>query len=422
MKRIFYITSLWILAGILLLSCGRENIDYQGDSNENEEPQMVELNLGAILKLELETTSVNTRIETDFSNYNIFLYKEDNSLTEQWLYKDMPELISVPQGNYYILVGSHEQLPVDTKPYYEGKSNIFSVQPGAITEVEAIICRRRSIKAIPLIDSQITPYLGTDIKITISTGSASFEFTDKENLFPVYFAPITEKDNIITGTFEGTIDGFKEYQTASETADAGSDVNIYFNFKNVADEEVEASGSAKLSLTIDIKVTTITQNTNITTGEEVIPEEPEEGGDEEGDETQPTIKGRGFDIKTPQTVPADGMTCIVDITAAMRFAHLYVTIDSETLTSAVLEDVGLTNSFDLAYPGELEDALGKDENGNGLGFPVGNQVIGQKTLVFDITPFTQLLGIYGAATHKFIIKVVDQEGTEVEETLTLISE
>ena len=100
MKRIFNIASLWILAGTLLFSCGRENIDFQEESNENGEPQMVELNLGAILKLELETTSANTRTETDFSNYTVSLYQEDNTLTEQWLYKDMPELVSILQGNY----------------------------------------------------------------------------------------------------------------------------------------------------------------------------------------------------------------------------------------------------------------------------------------------------------------------------------
>lgn len=422
MKQTFYIANLLLLAGILLLSCGRENIDFQEAPNENGEPQMVELNLGAVLKLELETGSTSTRTETDFSSFTVSLYKEDNTLTEQWIYKDMPELVSVLQGNYYILVTSHMQQPVDTKPYYEGKSNVFTVQPGAISEVETIVCRMQSIKILLTFDPELSAYLGTDTKITVTSNNATYEYTDLQNIQPVYFAPAAEENNMINVTFEGTVDGYKENYTRTEIANAGDYLEIRFTLKNVSDENLEASGSAGVAIKLDMKVTNITQNANITTDEEVIPEDPEEGDGEGDDETKPTIKGRGFDIKTPQVVPADGMTCIVDITAAMRFAHLYVTIDSETLTSDVLEDVGLTNHFDLAYPGELEDALGKDEEGNGLGFPVGDQVIGQKTLEFDITPFTQLLGIYGAATHKFIIKVVDQEGTEVEETLTLISE
>ena len=385
---------------------------------------MVEFNLREALKLEVETTSASTRVETDFSNYTVSLYQEDNTLTEQWLYKDMPELVSVLQGNYYIQVTSHEQQAVDTKPYYEGKSAVFSVQPGAITEVETIVCKMRSIKIILTFEPELSALLGTDTQVTIATDQGSYAYTDLQHITPIYFAPTTEENNIINITFDGTVDGYKENYTRTETANAGAYLEVRFTLKNVSDGDAQASGSAGLSLKLDLKVINITQNTNISTDEEVIEEEkPDEGGDEEeGDETKPTIKGRGFDIKTPQTVPSEGMTCIVDIAAAMRFAHLYVTIDSETLTSEVLESVGLVSNFDLAYPGALEGALGKDENGNGLGFPVGDQVIGQKTLVFDITPFTQLLGIYGAATHKFIIKVVDQEGTEVEETLTLISE
>ena len=412
MKRIFYITGLLTLSAILLLSCGREDINFQ-----DEEPQMVELNLKELLTLEVETASASTRAETDFSNYTISLYQEDNTLTEQWLYKDLPELVSVLQGNYYIQVTSHEQQAVDTKPYYEGKSGVFSVRPGAITEVETIVCKMQSIKIILTFEPELSALLGTDTQITVATDKGSYVYTDLQNITPVYFAPATEENNMINITFDGTVDGYKENYTRTETANAGAYLEVRFTLKNVSDGNAQASGSAGLALKLDLKVTNITQNTNISTSEEVIPEEPEEGGGEEGgDETKPTITGRGFDIKTPQTVPSEGMTCIVDITAAMRFAHLYVTINSETLTSEVLESVGLVSNFDLAYPGNLESALG------GLDFPVGDQVIGQKTLVFDITQFTQLLGIYGAATHKFIIKVVDQEGTEVEETLTLISE
>lgn len=96
-------------------------------------------------------------------------------------------------------------------------------------------------------------------------------------------------------------------------------------------------------------------------------------------------------------------------------AHVYVTIDSETLTPEILEDVHLASSFDLAEPGTLEEGL------NGLGFPTGNAVVGQTEIPFDITQFTSLLGLYGAANHNFIIRLVDQKGLEVTETLKIKS-
>ena len=70
----------------------------------------------------------------------------------------------------------------------------------------------------------------------------------------------------------------------------------------------------------------------------------------------------------------------------------------------------------MAKPGDLAEGLAS------LEFPIGDQVIGAKEIKFDITNFTPLLGIYGAATHRFIINVIDLEGNSTTKTLTLISE
>ena len=85
------------------------------------------------------------------------------------------------------------------------------------------------------------------------------------------------------------------------------------------------------------------------------------------------------------------------------------------MTEELLTDVGLAASFDLAEPGELENGL------QGLGFPTGEAVVGQTEILFDVTKFTPLLGIYGVASHNFIIRLVDQQGLEVTQTLKIKS-
>lgn len=105
----------------------------------------------------------------------------------------------------------------------------------------------------------------------------------------------------------------------------------------------------------------------------------------------------------------------VTLSAANGIAHVYVTIDSETLTEDILTGVNLAASFDLAEPGELEAGL------KGLGFPTGDAVVGQTTILFDVTGFTPLLGLYGAASHNFIIRLIDQQGLEVTQTLKIKS-
>ena len=437
MKQLFYIFSMAVALLLGTASCEREHLNYDDPTGEQptvDEPQTVDLRLRSLLQVEVlpeSTGEATTRSNAvDVNAFTVQLFKEDHTKVNQWVYGTMPELVSVLQGKYYVKVLSHIEAPVDTKPYYEGTSEVFTVKPSAITEVNKITCSMKSIKAVITFDASLIPYLGNDIRITISLGSASYVHTDLSAAAPVvYFAAATASDNVITVRFEGTVDGVKEDFTRTYTANEGEYLKIQFTLKNVGEGEIVSSGNANLKLTLDLKVTVIRQNSNITTEEEVIPEDKpddEEGG--EVDETVPTIKGRGFDIKVAQNVNKEGQlenvsggNCIVDITAPMRFAHLYVKISSEKLTPDVLESVGLVSEFDLAYPGDLATKLGKNEDGTGLGFPIGDQVIGQKTLVFDITGFTPLLNIYGAATHRFIITAVDQDGTEVSETLTLIT-
>lgn len=409
-----------------LSSCGREELDYnrKDETKPEVKPEMVELALRQIVNMNVVevggTPAASTRaITTD--EFIVSLYKEDNTLVESWVYKDMPELISVLSGNYYVKAISHVLQPIDNKAYFEGMSGVFGVSPGAITEVEPVVCEMKSIKTVVTFSSDLIDYLGKDVTVIIKVGNSTYTYSDITTTdIPVYFAPTNGETTVIYVTFEGTVDGFKENFTKTYGAAPGESLSINFNLKNVSDGEITASGSIGLKLAVDLSVIRIDKDFNISGGEEVLPEEPgegEEGGGEEGDETKPTVKGRGFDIKVAQNVPESGeMSCVVDITASDRIAHLYVTIDSDVLTEDELDGVGLKKQFDLAYPGDLESALGE-----GLGFPVSGQVIGQKSLEFNITTFIPLLAGLDPGTHKFIIKIVDQANVEVEETLTLIT-
>ena len=428
------IVNLLLLLAIVLAtaSCDREKLDY-GTGNGNEDNGQggnlptIELNLRDVLKVSIQETGVKapaTRgIATD--DFIVSLLDKDKKEVNSWVYKDMPDLISVVQGKYYIKAISHTLQPVDTRAYYEGISNEFSITPGAITEVEPILCGMANIEVQPVIDEALSGYLGTDVVVTVTVGKASYSYTDIANLPKMYFAPTTGEESVVYVSFSGTVDGYKEEFIKTYTSAPGQILNVNFTLKNVTpDGEIVSSGILGLRMAVDLSVIRIDKDCNISMAEEIIDEDDDDNEGDDDANVKPIVEGRGFDIETAQYVPKgdDGMVCIVDITAINRIANLFVTIDSETLTEKVLNDVGLVKSFDLAYPGDLESALGKDEEGNGLGFPVSDQVIGQKNLVFDITSFTPLLNIYGPATHKFIIKIVDKKGNTVEKALTLITQ
>ncbi len=409
MKKLY---TLFYLCCILIsfIACDREKVEY----TEGGDPQMVDVRLKDLLNVQV-TEAPTGRSVASTDEYIVSLYKQDNTLVESWTYKDMPDLISVLSGNYYIKAMSHQLKQVDTKAYFEGTSEVFSIKPSAITEVKPITCEMKSIKAVVTFDEPLKKFLGTDVTVTIVVGENSHTYSDIEDAInnPIYFAPAKGEITVVYVIFDGTVDTYKENFTKTYSATSGGAVSINFTLKNVSEDVIEDSGLVSLKMKVDVSVTIIDKNHNIIAGEETIPDDEEGEGE---DKTKPTIVGRGFNIKEAQIVPSSGqLTCIVDITASNRLAHLYVTIDSEVLTEDELAGVGLKKNFDLAYPEELQEGLGS------LGFPVADQVIGQKSLEFNITTFVPLLAGLGSGTHKFIIKAVDQSNVATEETLTLIT-
>ena len=167
MKQIFYTLIVLILSSLSVISCKSEKISF--DENNDGSKETVELNLRSILGQDL--INVDTSVETtratnvDISSYIVVLYQSDDKLVQQWTYSELPELVSVLEGDYYLLVKSHEQQPLDTKAYYEGKSEVFSVKASAVTEVKPITCKMRSIKVVVTIDQTLLGLLGNDIEI-----------------------------------------------------------------------------------------------------------------------------------------------------------------------------------------------------------------------------------------------------------------
>lgn len=81
--------------------------------------------------------------------------------------------------------------------------------------------------------------------------------------------------------------------------------------------------------------------------------------------------------------------------------------------------MGIPMEFDLAYPGENEEIF-RDS----LGFPTGVDVLGKgkdRPIVFDITQFVPLLGIYHPSVNTFSLSVTDANGKLETKALTFIA-
>lgn len=427
MKKYFLIC-LTLLAGMLAFTACHSEV-MEGQSTGKGELNLASMT--AEVNTEVETVYLGSRAEsgTDFSNYIVTVYDAQSQKINQWKYSEMPEIVSLAVGTCTVEVTSAEA-PTNgfDIPYYKG-STTCEIKENEIVDVPAITCKLANMMFSVEYDEEFKSKMSEDVVTTITVGDNSLEIPGSETRKAYLVAPGGETTSV-TVTLKGTIDG--EAIDYSERFDVKTGVHnvIKYDFVPVSDGTGDSS-TLKVAINVDSSLTGSDEVIGVNPGEEPgIDDFPEGGGEEPGDgdgeQNMPTIVGSNFNgspfdiskdvlnvsIKTDMDNP---IPLQVTLSAPNGIAHVYVTIDSETLTEDLLTEVNLAKNFDLAEPGDLESGL------NNLGLPTGQKVIGQETVLFDITNFTPLLGMFGVATHNFIIRLVDQQNLEVTQTLKIKS-
>lgn len=418
MKKYFLIC-LTLLAGMLAFTACHSEV-MEGQSTGKGELNLASMT--AEVNTEVETVYLGSRAEsgTDFSNYIVTVYDAQSQKINQWKYSEMPEIVSLAVGTCTVEVTSAEA-PTNgfDIPYYKG-STTCEIKENEIVDVPAITCKLANMMFSVEYDEEFKSKMGEDVVTTITVGDNSLEIPSSETRKAYLVAPGGETTSM-TVTLKGTIDGEAiDYSERFTDVKTGVHNIIKYKFTPVSDGSGDG-GTLNVAINVDSSLTGSDEVIGVNPGEEPgIDDFPEDGGEEpgdgdgEGDQNMPTIVGANFngspfDIENDVLNITGAATLKVEINAPNGIAHLYVDIQSETLD---VTEVGLSNSFDLAYPGDLQDGL------NGLGFPTGDEVIGKESTVFDISTFTALLLTF-SGDHNFVIHVVDQQNLEVTKVLKL---
>lgn len=417
MKKIFLIC-FTLLAGVLLFSaCHSEAMD------ENVSHAKGNLNLSSLktdVDLDIETVYVGSRADetVDVSNFLVAIYDSKSQKVEQWKYSEMPEVVSLTVGTYSIEVLSAEA-PSNgfDAPFYKGTATC-EIKENELVDVPAITCKLANMLFSVVYDEEFQDKMGNDVVTTISVGENSLDIPYTETRKAYLIAPEGETA-ALNVTLKGTIDGETiDYSKRIDQVRVGVHNIIKYEFDPVSDGSM-GDGTLNVAINVDSSMNESDEVVGTNPGEEPgIDDFPTEGGEDPGEgggeQNVPTIigsdfNGNPFDIENDVLDIKGASTLKVEINAENGIAHLYVEIQSETLD---VTEVGLMNSFDLAYPGDLEEGL------NGLGFPTGANVIGQKHTTFDISTFTGLL-VNFEGNHNFVIRVVDQNDLEETKVLKL---
>lgn len=432
MKNIFLICFTLMVVLFTFSACHSEKMET-GATDVTGQLSLVSMKMEVDLKV--DTVYPQSRAGVDVSNFLLTIKNSQGEQVEQYTYSEMPEIISLPVGTYTVVASSAEAATNGFDvPFYTGSTEQFTIKENELTEVSALTCRLANVMISVEYDEELRKLMEEDVVTTVKIGDNSLDIPSSETRKAYLIAPASAGSMDIT--LKGTIDGESVTEVKRvENVQAGQYNIIKYVLSPVDDGNNSVGGNLNIAINIDSSMTSSDETVGVNPGEEPgIDDFPTDGGEEPGDgdgdggdesgseQNMPTIvgtdfNGNTFDISKDVLTVTKGQSVSLSVTllAPNKMAHVYVTIDSETLTEDVLVGVNLAKNFDLAEPGDLEAGL------KGLGFPTGTDVIGKEEIPFDITQFTSLLGIYGAANHNFIIRVVDQQGLEVTETLKIKS-
>lgn len=425
MKNIFLICLTLMVVLFTFSACHSEKMET-GATDVTGQLSLASMKMEVDLKV--DTVYPQSRAGVDVSNFLLTIKNSQGEQVEQYTYSEMPEIISLPVGTYTVVASSAEAATNGFDvPFYTGSTEQFTIKENELTEVSALTCRLANVMISVEYDEELRKLMGEDVVTTVKIGDNSLDIPSSETRKAYLIAPASAGSMDIT--LKGTIDGESVTEVKRVDNVQAGQYNIIKYVLNSVDDGTNSNGGGNLNIAINIdsSMTSSDETVGVNPGEEPgIDDFPTDGGEEPGDgdgdggdesgseQNMPTIEGTSFN-KVPFDIDNDRLTISgaaelqVTIGAPNGIANLFVEIISETLD---VSEVGLPKSFDLAYPGENSDAL------SGLGFPVGDKVIGQTEVLFDISNFTILLPTF-KGNHDFKIRVVDSKGLEETKTLKL---
>ncbi len=397
------------LASLVFAACHSEKMDF--DLSRNGQINLAPLKDSENPKLTFNTEPLVTtsRAASNVEDYVIGIYTDGDALVQEWAYAEMPEVYTLGVGTYKIKAHSPvtEGAAFDA-PYCEGESALFEITQDNIVDAGQVKCTLKNIKVTIKYDEKLLALLGDDANVSVTVGEESLAFSKTETRSGFFHGK--DAGNVVDVVLAGTIEGESESITRSYSdIDLGTELVITYTLKEASVSVDPGTGGTVSAqrLVLDAECEPVSIGASVT---------PEE--DEILDFGSASVVGDGFDIN--ETVTDLTQPVVVLLRAPDGIAHVYVTITTTSTEEGGFADAVLgvfgTNSFDLAYP----DTPKVEEGLSALSLPMGEAVINQQEVRFDVSQFVSLLGGF-PGVHYFNLKVVDAKGMEAEATLTIDS-
>ncbi|MCM1152034.1 MAG: DUF4493 domain-containing protein [Muribaculum sp.] len=353
-------------------------------------------------------------------NFTVEFFKAGEAEPEaSYKYSEMPEIVTLPVGNYTTRASFGEDLPAAWEnPYYKGETT-FDVAADEITEdVDPIVCSLSNVRVSIAFDSALLAEMGDDCKVTVKVGdNGSLDFTKNDTEKSGYFA-FVENSTTLAAHFQGTVEGYPASETkAYDNVAPGMHYRITFRLHQAGEED---PGEISGGLNVDASVEIVDMNGDIIPDDDIIEDdmrptedpinpEPGPGGDDPIVVSGPAITAKAPIVLDQVNNIDTSASVVLYIHSETGIQNFEVDIISDDLTPEELSGMGLQSHLDLVNPDGYADSL------TGLGFPV--RVGGMKDVDFDLTTFMPMLGVFGDHQHTFRLSVTDANGTTTKDLI-----
>lgn len=372
----------------------------------------------------IEPDGTDARASYVLDDYIISIYnKTTGALTgSTYVYKSMPDIITLPVGEYRVEVKSGDVAKAAfDAPYFVG-SQEFTITDGEITEIETVTCTLANIKVTIRYTDRLTAAASADSKVSVvanDEGRLDFGLTETRS----GFFQALEGSSTLVASFTGTINGYAENNIRRIYKDVkpGDHYIITFDLAENPGMDDEYGNVDIDGVQLDVTVEIENVDSNINIDEDQMGSDDRPGKEDPKEPDNPTPPTPGDDAITFETeLDTDGgimqaadygdgkkeAVVVFNTTDGATIDQLHVHIDSPYLTLVFMSGINFTTDFDVANPGEYAETL------DGFSLDNGPKVKGQTTATFNITNLVPLLGLdpTDGDIHTFVITLVDSKG------------
>ena len=253
------------LATLMLAGCDDPN--YNGESSEEGQLKVSTLSID----VDASETTV-TRSTVDVSGFTVrILDAKSGLLKKSWIFSEMPEVITLPVGEYIAEVYNSEVKDAEfDAPYYYAKQS-FTISKNLITELNPMTCTLENVRVSVKYSEALKNVMGSDVKVTVEVAAKnSLDFVASETrsgYFRYY-----ENNTTLVASFSGTVEGVfisEDHKIMTDVAPRKHYI-ITFNYKETPMPDDELGSISGANFTIDASVTVVNESRNIDIEDDII--------------------------------------------------------------------------------------------------------------------------------------------------------